>query len=92
MHETDATTTTSRLVSRLFVAELVSQLRGEGLVRRHDERRPLDGLDEPGRRRRLAGSGGAEQDDVLLARADPGDKLGDRLRLIAAGLEVRHHA
>ena len=46
------------------LAELVGQLGGQRLVRRHDQRRPLHLLDQPGRRRRLAGAGGAEQDDV----------------------------
>ena len=48
------------------LAELVGELRGERLVRRHDERRPLDLLDEPGGRGRLARPGGAEEHDVLL--------------------------
>ena len=37
---------------------------------------------------RLAGAGGAEQHDVLLAGLDPLGELGDRRRLVAAGLEV----
>ena len=51
------------------LAQLVGQLRGQRLVRRHHQRRPLQPLDQPGRGRRLAGAGGAEQHDVLLARA-----------------------
>ena len=66
------------------LAELVGQLRGERLVGRHDEGRPLDLLDEPGRRRRLAGAGGAEQDGVGVARPDPPRELGDRRRLVTA--------
>ena len=70
-------------VVRQQLAELRGQLRGERLVGRHHERRPLHLLDEPGRRRRLAGAGGAEQHDVLLARLDPRRQLRDRRRLVA---------
>ena len=54
-------------VVRQQLAELVGQLRGEGLVRRHHQRRALQLLDQPGGRGGLAGAGRAEQDDVLLA-------------------------
>ena len=65
------------------LAELVRQLRGERLVVREHERRPLHLLDEPGGGRRLARAGRAEQHDVGLARVDAGREVGDRLRLIA---------
>ena len=65
------------------LAELRGQLRREGLVGRHHERRPLQLLDQPGRRRRLAGAGGAEQHDVLLAGVDARCELLDRLGLVA---------
>jgi hypothetical protein len=40
---------------------------------------------------RLAGAGGTQQHHVLLACRDPAGQVGDRLGLIAAGLEVRDH-
>ena len=70
-------------VVRQQLAELVGQLGGQGLVRRHDQRRPLHLLDQPRRRRRLAGAGGAEQDDVLLPRVDLLGELLDGRRLVA---------
>ena len=75
-------------VVRQQLAELVGELGGERLVGRHDERRALHLLDEPGGRRRLAGAGGAEQHGVLLPRPDPAREVGDRRRLVAGGLEV----
>ena len=57
-------------VVRHELAELVGELRGESLVVRQDERRALHLLDEPRGRRRLAGTGSAEQHDVGLARVD----------------------
>ncbi len=76
-------------VVRQQLAELVRELGGEGLVGREDERGALQLLDEPGGRRGLAGAGGAEEDDVLLPRVDPPRELLDRLRLVAARLELR---
>ncbi len=76
-------------VVRQQLLELGDQLRGEGLVGRHHERRPLELLDQPGRRGALAGAGGPEQDDVLLACADAAGKVGDRLGLVARRLERR---
>ena len=70
------------------LAELVGQLGGEGLVRGHHQRRPLQPLDQPGRGRGLAGAGGAEQHDVALPRADPPLELVDRGRLVAGRREV----
>ena len=70
-------------VVRQQLAELGGQLRREGLVGRHDEGRPLQLLDQPGRRRGLAGTGRAEQDDVLLAGVDARGELLDRLGLVA---------
>ena len=55
-------------VVRQQLAQLVRQLRGQGLVRRHHQRRPLHPLDQPRRGGRLPGAGGAEQHDVVLAR------------------------
>ena len=78
-------------VVRQELAELVGQLRGQGLVRRHHQRRTLQLLDQPGRRRRLAGAGGAEQHDVLLARPDPAGQVVDRRGLVAGGRELGDH-
>ncbi len=75
-------------VVRQQLAELVGELGGERLVRGHDQRGALHLLDQPGRRGRLAGAGGAEQHGVLLARAHPAREVGDRRRLVAGGLEV----
>ncbi len=68
------------------LAELVRQLRRQRLVRRHHQGGPLQLLDHPGRGGRLAGTGGTEQDDVLLPAADPPLQLGDRRRLVTVGL------
>ena len=73
-------------VVRHELAELVRQLRRERLVVREHERRALHLLDEPCRRRRLAGAGGAQQHDVGLTRVDAGGEVGDRLRLVAGRL------
>ena len=73
------------------LAELVGQLRGQGLVRRHDQGRPLDLLDQPGGRRRLAGAGRAEQHDVVLAGLDPAGEILDRGRLVTGRGVVRDH-
>ena len=71
-------------VVRHEVAELVRELRREGLVVRHHQGRALHLLDEPGGRRGLAGSGRAEQHDIRLAGVDAVRELCDRLRLVAA--------
>ena len=48
------------------LTQLVGQLSGKRLVRRHDQGRPLQPLDQPCRRRGLAGARRTEQHDVLL--------------------------
>ena len=53
-------------VVRQHLAELVGELGGERLVGQHDEDGALQPLGEPRHGRRLAGSGRAQQDDVLL--------------------------
>jgi hypothetical protein len=68
--------------------ELVGQLGRQGLVRGHHQGRALQPLDQPRGRRRLAGAGGPEEDDVLLPRPDPALLLVDRRRLVTGGLEV----
>ena len=70
-------------VVRQHLPQLVGQLRGQRLVRRHHERGPLQLLDQPRGGGRLAGAGGAQQHDVLLARRQPPLQLGDRGRLVA---------
>ena len=54
-------------VAREELPQLVGELRGQGLVGLHDQDRALQPLGQPGHRRGLAGAGGAEQHDVLLA-------------------------
>ncbi|CRK52076.1 hypothetical protein RHCRD62_30740 [Rhodococcus sp. RD6.2] len=68
------------------LAQFVGQLRGEGLVRRHHERRTLHLLDQPRRRRGLAGARRTKEHDVLVTVVQPSRELGDRLRLIACRL------
>ena len=70
-------------VVREELAELVAELRGERLVVRDHERRPLDLLDDPGHRRRLAGAGRAEQRLVALARARARRRASRSPRLVA---------
>ena len=85
-------------VVRQELAELVGQLGGQRLVRRHHQRGALELLDHPRGGGGLAGAGRAEQDDVLLACRDAPLQLGDGRRLVAAGLvgaddlEGRHRA
>ena len=67
------------------IAELVRELRGERLVVGQHEGGSLHLLDEPGRGRRLAGSGRTQQHDVGLAGIDAARQLGDRLRLVTRG-------
>ena len=71
-------------VVRQELAELVGELRGQRLVVREHQGRPLHLLDEPGGRGGLAGAGGAEEHDIRLAGVDAGGEFGDGLRLIAA--------
>ena len=78
-------------VVRQQLPELRGELRGEGLVRGHDERRALQALDEPGGRRGLPRAGGAEEHDVLLAGLDALGELGDRGRLVTARGVLGHH-
>ena len=65
------------------LAQLVGELGGERLVGLHHQDRPLHLLGHPGHRGRLAGAGGAEEHDVLLAALDPLGDLRDRGRLVA---------
>ena len=83
-------------VLREELAELVAELRGERLVVRDDERRPLHLLDRERHRRRLARAGHAEQRLEAVAGVDARGQLVARLRLVGDGrvggvqLELRH--
>jgi hypothetical protein len=68
------------------LAELVAELRGERLVVGDDEARPLDLLDDPGHRRRLAGARRPQHRLEALAGLDSLRELGDRARLVAVGV------
>src|SRR4051812_37511439 len=72
-------------VRREELAELVAELRGKRLVVGDHERRLLNLLDDPGHRRRLAGSRRAEERLVPLTRAQAGRQRFDRRRLVTGG-------
>ncbi|CAB5025699.1 unannotated protein [freshwater metagenome] len=74
-------------VVRQEFLELRGQLCGKGLVRSHDERRALQGFDQPGGRRTLACTGGPEQHGVALTGADALRERCDRSWLITGWLE-----
>ena len=78
-------------VVREELAHLLGQLRGERLVRRQDQRGLLHLLDGPRDGGALARAGDAEQRLEPIAALDALGELGDRLRLVAGGLEVGHH-
>ena len=67
--------------------ELAVELRGQRLVGREDQSRPLGRLDHLGHGEGLARAGDAEQHLVALLGANALDQLLDRLRLIALRLE-----
>ena len=71
------------------LAELVRELGGERLVRRDHQGRSLHLLDHVRDRERLAGAGGAEQRDVLVAGPHGRGELLDRRRLVAGRPELR---
>ncbi len=66
--------------------ELAVELRGERLVRREDQRRPLRAGDDLRHREGLAGAGDAEQHLIALLRLNSLEERLDRLRLVAARL------
>ncbi len=70
-------------------AEFLVELRRQGLVVRHDERRAIHARDRLRHRERLPRPGDAQQDLGLVAAIQPIDELVDRARLIAAQLEIR---
>jgi hypothetical protein len=55
---------------------------------RHHQRRPVHGGDNLRHRKRLAGSGDAEQDLTGIAAVQPVDELGNGAYLIASNLEI----
>ena len=75
-------------VVRQQLAELIGQLSRQGLVGREHEGRALQLLDEPRRRRALAGARGAQQHQILLAMLDALGQLSDGGGLITARLEI----
>ena len=68
--------------------ELLEQLRGERLVVRHHQRRPVHARDDLRHGVGLARAGDAEQHLMLVAAVQPVDQLGHGMDLIAAKLEV----
>ena len=67
---------------------LAIELGGQGLVRRQDQGRALQMLDDMGHGEGLARAGDAQQDLVALLALEPGDELDDGLGLVARGLVV----
>ena len=76
-------------VLREKLLELRAQLRGEGLVVRQHERRPLDLFDDARHRERLARARDTEQDLLVEAHLHALRQLFDGLGLVARGLEGR---
>jgi hypothetical protein len=76
-------------VLREQLLHLAVELRGERLVRRHDERRLAVLRDHVADGERLAGARDAEEHLVLLALFEAAHELRDGLRLIALRLELR---
>ena len=78
-------------IGREELPQLGRILGGQRLVRLHHQHRTLQPLSQPGDRRRLAGAGRAEQDDVVLPRPHPAFEFGYCGRLVAGGLEFGLH-
>ena len=76
-------------VVREILLELAVQLRGQGLVVRKHERRPLQALDHVGNREGLAGARDAQQRLVRKAGLEAVDQAGDRLGLVAGRTVAR---
>ena len=72
-------------VVRQHFPELVGQLGGQRLVRRHHQGGPLQSLDQPRGGGGLAGAGGAKQHHVALPRLDPALQVVDGGRLVTRG-------
>ena len=78
-------------VVRQHLPQLVGQLGGQRLVRRHHQGGPLQPLDQPRGGGRLPGAGGAEQHHVALPRLNPPLQLLDGGRLVAGRLMRADH-
>ena len=76
-------------VVREEALELAVELGRQGLVGREHERRPLGLLDHLGHGEGLARAGDAEQHLGAVLAPHALDQVGDRLRLVALGLEIR---
>ena len=74
-------------VVREELPELRAQLRRQGLVGRHHQRRPLHLLDDVGHGEGLAAAGHPQQGLLAHALTQAVDQPGDRLGLVAGGLE-----
>ena len=74
-------------VVRQQLAQLIGQLRGQRLVRRHHQGGALLLLDQPRRRRRLARTRGTQQHHITLTIGQPLIQLRDRRRLVTCRLE-----
>ncbi len=70
------------------ILELAVELRRQRLVGREDEGRALRLLDHLGHGESLAGAGDAEQNLRAIVAPHAVHQLGDRLRLIALGIEI----
>ena len=68
--------------------EFVEELRREGLIVRENDGRAVDFLDHLGDGEGFAGAGDAEENLVAIAIVYTSDELGDRLRLVAAGIVI----
>ena len=64
------------------LSELVGQLRGQGLVGRHDERGSLDFFDQPRGGCRFTGTGSTQEHDVFFAVVEPARDLLNRCWLV----------
>ena len=78
-------------VVRQHFPQLVGELRGQRLVGRHHQRGPLQPLDQPRGRGRLAGAGGAQQHHVALPCLDPALQLLDGGGLVTGGCVLADH-
>ena len=74
-------------VLREKALHLAVELRGQGLVRREDDRRPPGAGDDMRHGKGLARAGDAEQHLVALVARDPLAQFVDRLRLVAGRAE-----
>ena len=70
------------------LAELVGELRAEGLVGRNHQGRALDPFDQMGHREGLPRPGGPQERHLLLPRLDALDQLFDGVRLVTRRAEL----